>query len=528
VRPVVKPKWRPPLGAVIFVVLATVLALPLVGLFFFRLYENQLVRQTEAELIAQGAAVAAVFAQEILALPERGSLLGAAVPAPAELQDQPYRPIEPSLDLTSEDRLGRRPNALPSAQSVAPAYMLVGEKLAPVILATQDVTLAGFRLLDPRGRVIAGREEVGLSLAHVEEVASALDGRYRSVMRARISDQPTPPLYSISRGTGVRVFVAMPVVVDDRVAGVVYASRTPSNIIKHIYSERGKFLLAALAVLGVALAIGILFSRVITRPIHALVARAAEIGQGRRDAITPIAHHGTREIALLSQSFLDMADKLAERSNYIATFAAHVSHELKTPLTSIQGAAELLRDDVVAAASTMTAEEHRRFLDNIVADTQRLTVMLHRLRELARADNPATEGSTTLGSIAEDLRRRFPDLHIKAEGDLERPLAMSAENAAIIFGHLADNAGNHGARHISLAGRAKDDLLEIVVQDDGEGVSIKNRDRIFETFFTTRRERGGTGMGLGIVEAMLRAHSGWIHLGTSESGTVFHLKIRTA
>ena len=65
---------------------------------------------------------------------------------------------------------------------------------------------------------------------------------------------------------------------------------------------------------------------------------------------------GSREIASLSQSFIDMAQRLSDRSDYISNFAAHVSHELKTPLTSIQGAAELLRD----AGDTMTEEERAR------------------------------------------------------------------------------------------------------------------------------------------------------------------------
>lgn len=88
------------------------------------------------------------------------------------------------------------------------------------------MTLAGFKLIDPQGVAVAGSQEVGMSLAHVPEVALALSGRYASVLRQRISDQPPPSLYSLSRGTAVRVFVAMPVIVASRVAGVVYLSRT--------------------------------------------------------------------------------------------------------------------------------------------------------------------------------------------------------------------------------------------------------------------------------------------------------------
>ena len=90
-----------------------------------------------------------------------------------------------------------------------------------------------------------GDDETGQSLAHIEEVAAALQGRYRGALRIRIRDKPPPPIYSISRGTGLRVFSAMPVIVDNHVAGVIYLPRArPSNIFQHLYEEKGKFILA--------------------------------------------------------------------------------------------------------------------------------------------------------------------------------------------------------------------------------------------------------------------------------------------
>jgi two-component system sensor histidine kinase CreC len=521
-------KWRPTLGMVVFAVLTTVMALPLVGLFFFRLYENELIRQTEAELIAQGAVMAAVFAQEVEASPEAMALLGNPAPPPSSQTGGFDQALQPSLDLASDAVLGRRPDAVPAPAPAAPSFVAIGRRLQGIAEHTQAVTLAGFRLLDPRGVVIAGRNELGLSLAHVEEVGGALQGRTQAVLRQRVSDEPPPPLYSISRGTRIRIFLAMPVVVQGRVAGVIYASRTPNNVVKHIYSEQRKFILAGLAVLGAMLVIGLIFLRAVTGPIHALVRRAVELGHGRREALEPPAHHGTREIALLSQSLTDMAQRLHERSDYIATFAAHVSHELKTPLTSIQGAAELLRDDVGAAPSGMTAGERMRFLDNIIADTTHLTTMLHRLRELARADNPQIDGSTGLSPIVAELRSRFPELAVQADGALDGHVRISAENLLIVLSHLADNSLRHGARTFRVSASRLDGEIRLHVSDDGEGISDANRDRIFDAFFTTRREAGGTGMGLGIVQAMLRAHRGSIRLVGSDRGAAFEIRLPAA
>jgi two-component system, OmpR family, sensor histidine kinase CreC len=521
----VRRKWRPTLGQIVFAVLTTVMALPLIGLFAFRLYDNQLIRQTEAELIAQSTVLAAVFAREVEARIPSGIALGQELPVDARPgPPEPFSPIKPDLDLAGNDLLGRRPDAHPAAAPPAAAYLDIGATMLPLLRETQKVTLAGFRLLDPAGTVIAGRDENGLSLAHVAEVAAALQGHYRSALRIRTRDKPPPPIYSISRGAGLRVFSAMPVIVQNHVAGVIYASRTPRNIFEHLYEERGKFALAALAVLGVTLLIGLVFSRTVTRPMHELISRSADIGRGDSQAFRPLSHYGTREFALLSQSFLDMAEQLSRRSNYIATFAAHLTHELKSPLTSIRGAAELLQDSSQAKANALTDAEQSKFLANILSDTERLETMAHRLRELARAENLPQDGATTLAPVIGQLRSTFTRIKIYADGALDRTVSISPENALIILSHLADNAVRHNAGNLRIAASEHAGHVIAIVSNDGDAISEHNRTRVFDTFFTTRRDSGGTGMGLAIVQSMLRAHGGEIRLLAPEHGVAFEIQ----
>ncbi|TJV37219.1 MAG: HAMP domain-containing protein [Mesorhizobium sp.] len=493
-----------------------VMALPLVGLFFFRLYENQLIRQTEAELIAQGAALAAIHAQEVRDAGIPAEKLGAAVPADSDNPDSPYRQIEPRLDLASDRVLATRPAA--TAATVDPAFTAIGARLSGILAETQKTTLAGFRLLDPKGVVIAGREEIGLSLGAIGEVRAALAGRYASALRQRVPNQPSPSLYSVSRGTRVRVFVAMPVAVDGKVAGVVYLSRTPNNIVKHLYGERGKVVLAAIAILGGTLLIGLIFLRTVSRPIYALMERTNRIAAGDRAAIRPLDHHGTREMAALSDAFLEMAEKLQARSDSIQTFATHVSHELKSPLTAIQEAAELLRD----SGSAMDEAERRRFSDNIVTDAGRLNLLVRRLLDLARAENLAPSGESTSLSAALALLPTGDRPALRVEAG-ETGLRISAENAAIALANLIDNSARHGATLVSITAASAGGKATIHVSDDGAGISPSNRARIFEPFFTTRRDCGGTGMGLGIVLALLKAHDGTIRLVDSERGARFEI-----
>lgn len=283
-------------------------------------------------------------------------------------------------------------------------------------------------------------------------------------------------------------------------------------------SQMGPIEITALAIaLVLTLIIGAVFSRTITGPINALIARTEEIGRGGRAAISAPEQHGTRELAVLSQSFLDLAERLVERTDYVNSFAAHVSHELKSPLTSIRGSAELLLD------ADMSPEDRRRFLTHIIADADRLAALLERLRDLARADIPLDAKGVGLGQAAEQLQLKHPTLSVVATGETATLVGLSMEALAIILDHLADNASQHGATRLALAAARVGPALRIVVSDDGRGITAGNRDKVFEPFFTTRREAGGTGMGLQIVRSMLEAHGGRIALLPSEQGATFEL-----
>jgi signal transduction histidine kinase len=282
-------------------------------------------------------------------------------------------------------------------------------------------------------------------------------------------------------------------------------------------SQMGSTELIALAVaLVLTVLIAVVFSRTITGPINALVRRTEEIGRGGRAAIMAPEQQGTREIATLSQSFLDLAERLVDRTEYVSSFAAHVSHELKSPVTAIRGSAELLRD------AEMSKAERDRFLDHIIADSDRLASLLERLRQLARADLDFASGTTTIAEAVAD------EPMVTFDGATEARVALGVEAARAIFGQLLRNAAEHGAAAVRIAAERDDGMLRVTVADNGSGISPGNRDRVFEPFFTTRREAGGTGMGLQIVRSMLAAHGGTIRLLPSETGAVFEIRVPLA
>ena len=150
---------------VVFAVLAAMLILPLAGLIFFRLFENELVRQTESELIAQSAVLAAAFSEQVRADLPDGIRLGAVQAESARPRPlQRYTPQLPTIDLSRDNIKGPRPDATMAVGELGPQYRAIGNQLNPLVQETQKLTLAGFRILDPRGGSSSGEGMSGFLL----------------------------------------------------------------------------------------------------------------------------------------------------------------------------------------------------------------------------------------------------------------------------------------------------------------------------------------------------------------------------
>jgi signal transduction histidine kinase len=232
-------------------------------------------------------------------------------------------------------------------------------------------------------------------------------------------------------------------------------------------------------------------------------------------------------VALLSQSFSEMARSLEHRSEYIRNFAAHVSHEFKTPLTAIQGAIELLEEH----SHDMPAEQRARFLHNISLDAERLKRLVDRLLEMARADvlDPAA-GRTLLAPLIEGLKSRYQDsgLLISFADDRNIAVKIVSEVLEMVFTNLIDNSRQNGAKRVDIRVEGVGRNISIRVTDNGHGISQANADQIFTPFFTTHRDEGGTGLGLGIVRSLLKAYGGDVSLEPSSGGAAFRISVPQA
>lgn len=528
--------WRPRLATVLVLITLVIGLLPLGGLFVLRIYESALIRQTESELIAQGALIAASYRVQFERLstsrqnklgvpPDYGNPLTS--PPRPEDPDNRWRPRYAVLDLAADPILPAPDEATPAGAPAHAAAVAAGRELTAILRETQKITLAGIRVTDPAGVIVATTgEELGRSVAHHDEVVRALTGEFVSVMRWRGSNQPSlPPLDSISRGTRIRVFVAMPIVHGERVIGSVLLARTPWNIWQALYGKRRELVRGGIALLAVVVGLALLTSFTIGRPVRALREQARRAARGERGAVTPLKHAGTREIAELSETVAEMAQTLEQRASYIRDFAAHVSHEFKTPLTAMQGAVEMLREH----GATMSEAERTRFLDILERDSRRLAQLVRRLLDLARADvMPAAAETADVGAVLQAAALRHRDLGLAIDVQTADGLraAMAADTLESIVSSLLDNVRVHagaGAR-ASLAATVENAAVCIDVRDDGAGVSAGNQPRVFEPFFTTAREQGGTGLGLSIARSLTRAHGGELELLAASRGA--HLRLR--
>ncbi|MDE1153773.1 MAG: ATP-binding protein [Micavibrio sp.] len=505
-------------------ILLFVLLLPLSGGYFFRIYENELVRQTESELIAQGIFISAIYKDAILGEEHIPQDYGNPILLPQPQLDDVYKPVPPQLDLRTATILPPRPDAIAPAVAVRPFEATVGRRLLPILQDARISTLSSMRILNPAGIVISGTSETGLDMRNVEEVQSALKGAYTSVLRQRISDEPRPPITSISRGTDTRVFIAMPIYLRDRVIGVAYLSRSPRNILKALYEEKESVFLAALFILAMTGAIALMLSTAIGRPLRALSRHALQLAQGDKDP-EKLPNAPIAEIASLMHSFEKMSLTIEARSEYIRSFAMHLAHEFKTPLTAIQGAIELLREH----PHDMSPDQRARFMGNISKDTDRLKKLVTRLLELARADVMQPRHETTdLQACLQSLDQRYAGA-IKLQLPVtEKSVLIGSDILETVLVNLIDNAVQIGAQHVDISMTQEDSDIMLDVTDDGPGISGNNAARLFTPFFTTRRENGGTGLGLVITKSLLKAHGGDISFNPEKSGASFRIRLVSA
>jgi two-component system sensor histidine kinase ChvG len=265
------------------------------------------------------------------------------------------------------------------------------------------------------------------------------------------------------------------------------------------------------------------FSAAIAAPLRRLTRAARNIAASPAAASSKLTTPGfaPAEVAVLADVLQSMTERLTARARYVTEFASNASHELKSPITAIRGAAELLgqHDDMPVA-------QRARFVQNIRDDAERMERLVTRMLELARVESEAQEPAEQLDVavvIAALLERYAPRVELSL-AEPPRTLEIAEPHLRAVVVNLVENALRHGAgQPVQVRLSRLDEKLAISVHDQGPGISEANQARLFQRFFTTERDRGGTGLGLSIVKAIAEARGGGVSAQSGPQGSTFHV-----
>jgi two-component system sensor histidine kinase ChvG len=463
-----------------FVIASSLLAVvPIIALVFARFYESELLRSEEEALVAFAGTVQSFADADVDRHGDsvlQGDLLHAMV-------------------------------LLAAPQMHGQLRILDGQcrTLADSGPETLTLVTSGRHLLEPIGE--DSRSPSVLSM-HDSADANALCRR-AEIQRAFAGDIGRAARKPVV-GRGVRLFIAAPIHAQNKsIVGVVYASRSTYPVLVSMYRVRARLWMLAWLSLFAALVMGTFLAFTISRPLHRLTRAAKRITAGEKGVT--IDTRGQDEVGELSRAFDTMARDLDARLHYVSELAANISHEFKTPLASIRGAAELLAEGAVDDEATRA-----RFLDNILSDTERMARLVSRLLELARLEaKPEVPVDFDLHAllsnvVAESSERVRLDWRATRRSILGRPRMLESA-----VQNLVDNATRFSDADSEVCVRVSDPVagdIRIEVIDRGQGISEANLARVWQRFFTTDRARGGTGLGMAIVRAAVDAHGGRVNL----------------
>ncbi len=296
-----------------------------------------------------------------------------------------------------------------------------------------------------------------------------------------------------------------------------------------------RLLLAGLVALLIALLVGLGLSRSIYRPVQLVAAAARSVARGRLQQ--RVAVGGSQEARELAQSFNQMTDEVERQQTALRDFLANVSHDLQTPLTSINGFSRALMDDVVE-------EEGRANAYRIIEDeSRRLLRLVEGLLDLSRIEAGQARverAPVALPMLLEHigdlfaLRAEELDVHLSVEpGDAPDALG-DWDRLEQVLGNLVDNALRHTppGGNVMLSARAESEAsVSMSVADTGVGIPEEAIPHLFDRYYKSDRPgaQGGTGLGLAIAKELARAQDGDIHVLSSQGvGTTFRVILRTA
>ncbi|KJR45495.1 Phosphate regulon sensor protein PhoR (SphS) [Desulfosporosinus sp. I2] len=328
--------------------------------------------------------------------------------------------------------------------------------------------------------------------------------------------------------------VIIPIIQEEKVIGAIVLYSPIQGINKALASLSQLVLTAGIISLAIAFLIGIILSRRLSRPILTITEASTLIAKGQKQVTVP-TDTSIEEINQLGKTFNDMSSKVEANEERMKEFVANVSHELRSPLTSIKGFIEALIDN-----KGKTPEAQQRFLTIINDETDRLSQLVNDLLILSRSEEEIflkpeeIELKKFIEDVLTSFQPRAEENSITMEVISEETsifLKIDLNSLKQIIVNLVDNALKYSTQggNVSISLKESAEMISISISDSGLGIPERDLPHIWDRFYRVdkdrSRETGGTGLGLAIVKQLTEKNGGQVEVeSVLGKGSVFSVR----
>lgn len=318
--------------------------------------------------------------------------------------------------------------------------------------------------------------------------------------------------------------VALPLIVEDNImAGAVFVASDAGDLTAFLQEMLKMFLVSAICVLIIAFAVIYIITSNMVRPLRDMVSATESFARGDFTVRLPVREMD--EIGNLSMAFNNMATSLAQQDSIRRSFVANVSHELKTPMTTIGGFVDGIMD------GTIPPERHRHYLSIVSSEVKRLSRLVRSMLNIARLESgemqlqpKAFDINQVVCSTIFTFEQSIEEKNLDIRGlDSDRVMVSADEDLIhqVVY-NLLENAVkfvNEGG-YIELSYHTEGKMTHISIKNSGEGISKEEISKVFERFYKTDRSRSqdksGVGLGLNIVRSIVKLHNGEVIVRSTE------------
>ena len=368
----------------------------------------------------------------------------------------------------------------------------------------------------------------------VKDTYSTLDGMF-SITEKTILAMKGESIRNYNSEDGM-LEMAVPITNEDKtqVLGVISFYSSTSDIVKTCEAIGSFYNGLTTALVVICILVSLIIANLFTRPLKRVADSIDRMGEGHFDEVIHL--RGFSEIQTISDSFNKMLGKMQKVENSRQEFVSNVSHELKTPLTSMKVLADSLN-----MQDNVPNEVYKEFMQDIVVEIDRENQIINDLLSLVKMDKSVADlniSVVNVNDMLEMILKRLRPIAAKRNIELvfESFRSVTAECDEVKLNLAFTNLVENGIKYNVAGGWVKVSLdadhkyFYVKVTDSGIGIPAEYQDQIFERFYRVdkarSRETGGTGLGLAITKNVILMHEGAVKvLSEEDKGSTFVVRI---